>query len=806
MIVAVGGAKFGNVNGSHQLQKHSGIPNEVLRAIQWHTDLPSGPPEAWQPFHAGFPVADNYVVRYTRPDPTAERAGMVSTTVVVAGTDIYRHSLRELLDHSVRESEFEPLQVSTLPSAKLDAPAGLAGVIDALAASGKVVWLGQAGFSEMVAALWDALAPSDRRRLVFGLVWHPGAIPYPIDSASQQLMVFTAPTELRQRFDEWSIVNPLEPPVAGRTASAALRLESGRVSSLASRLGIEHPTLIEWTRLGEAAELWAELDDLTDERLRGFTHLLAALAPDPEHGADLKAAVVVRISEVTTAAGFAHVRGLRTFPRQAYPSALALPQLLSRWAMRVISDSGAIEDLATAVDAASQVPGDAWSHTLATALMDSAGRDPASTRARLTDLVDRDRQETFGWFSDICPAEAETDLHLSTWAASRQTPEWLPEMALQHGWAMTHAVCCSTTDPIGAWRRHAQIAGRSARSDDALASRVGPLGTVRATLALTDPVLLRVAGLLVAHDPALLDPARVADPPWRAVWISAIDAGADPWSVVPAAEAVPQLLDVLMEGGSVSDRLLDAAADSEGADLSGHQSRASVWGHLPSGIRDRFLDRTARALALSTTNELASLEPDLIVAILRPANLEAVAQFKVDRVIDVLEQLDNHVTSEAVLAVTKGAKLPPECSSRLGHLMVSRGLKPAAKKLAKRARNRPDLVPAATAASGLLSIGDRLTFMLRADRVDPTADDVQHLARELTVELYSDGPMDRNLWARSGGDPADLPDAPTARARWDLALEAITARARWAPTLSAVLDVMMEDYDREELRQLRGLL
>ena len=123
MIGEFGVARFGNVDGSHELQQHSGIPNEVLRAIQWYTDLPSGPPEAWQPFHAGFPVSDHYVVRYTRPDPAAERAGMVSTTVIVAGTDIYQHSLQPLLYHSSREPDVEQTCVSAPDSVASRGPA-----------------------------------------------------------------------------------------------------------------------------------------------------------------------------------------------------------------------------------------------------------------------------------------------------------------------------------------------------------------------------------------------------------------------------------------------------------------------------------------------------------------------------------------------------------------------------------------------------------------------------------------------------------------------------------------------------------
>ena len=802
-----GVARFGNVAGSHELQKHSGIPNEVLRTIQWYTDLPSGPRETWQPFHAGFPVSDHYVVRYTRPDHVAERAGMVSTTVIVAGSDIYRHSLRPLLDHSAREPDVEQTCISASDSAVPKAPpAGLAGVIDALATSGKAVWLGQAGFSGMVAALWDALAPEDRHRLVFGMIWYPNTIPYPINDASQLLMVFTAPAESRQRFDTWPVVNPSEPPPPGRTAAAALRLESDHAVELASRLSIEQPTLVEWKRLVEAADFCVEIDDLVDDRLRGFAHLLAILAPDPEQGADLKTHVVSRISRVTATAGFAHVRGLRTFPVQAYPSGPDLPDLLSRWAVRGIADPAAIDDLTAAVDAARVVTVDEWSCTLARALMDAARHDPVSTKARLTDLAARDQQEPFAWLADTCTDQGDLDIHLSTWASSCTTPTWLSETSLRRGWPITHAVCCDISDPILAWRNHAQIAGRNSISDDMLASRIGRSGTVNAALALPDRALLQVAGQLVAQEPTLLQPARVTDPTWRAVWLSAIEAGADPWSMASAAEAVSQLLDALMEGESVSDRLLSAAAESDGADLSDYPRRARIWEYLPLGIRDKFLERTARALALSPTDQLASLEPDLIIVILRPENLEAIALLGMDRAVDVLEQLADHVTSETILAVTKGPELPPDCSSRLGHLVVSRELKDVAKKLAKRAKKRPDLRLAATTASVLLSLSDRVSFMLRVRGVPPTADEIQHLALELMVKLYSKGPMDRNLWTRSGGNQADLPEAPTPRERWSLAADAIATRARGAPALLDMLDVMIEDYDRKDLRRLRRLL
>ena len=550
------------------------------------------------------------------------------------------------------------------------------------------------------------------------MVWHPNTIPYPIDDDSQPLMVFTAPAESRQRFDTWPVVNPSEPPAASRTAAAVLRLESDRAVELASRLAIERPTLIQWTRLVDAADFCAELDDLVDERLRGFVHLLATLAPDQEQGADLKSAVVARISRVTAAARFAHVRGLRTFPVQAYPSGPDLPELMSLWAERAIADSGAIEDLTAAVDAARMATVDEWSLTLSIALKDAARPRPYINEGAPHRSSRRRPAGGFDWFADAYTDESDLDLHLSTWASSCTPPAWLSGLSLRHGWPMTHAICCDVADPILAWRNQVQIAGRSSISDDMLASRVGPTETVNAALALADAVLLQVAGQLVTQYPALLQPARVADPTWRELWLSAIEAGADPWSVVPADKAVSQLLDALMEGESVSDRLLNAAAESDGADLSDYARRAMVWEYLPLWIRDMFLERTARALALSPTDQLASLEPILIGAILRPENLEAIALLGVDRAVDVLEQLADHATSETVLAVTKGPKLRADCSSRLGHLVVSRELKEVAKKLAKLAKGRPDLRLAATRASVLLSLSDRVAFHVPCSRSD----------------------------------------------------------------------------------------
>ena len=799
-------AKFGNAGGAHTIIGHSGLPSKVLDTVQWYTDLPSGPTVSWQPFHAGFPIAGHYVVRYTRPDTTAARAGMVHTTAVIADSSVYQHGIGSMVGLAASEP---PLETVKLPpkhaTLTLERPSALGEVIDALVGESQALWIGENGFANTIVRLWDVLAPEDRCRLFFGLAWHPDSIPYPVDAAQEPLILLTAPAELRQRFDGWPVIGSAPPTPISRIAEAVLRREWSSAVKLSRKLGIKQPTIRQWARLVDAADLTSNLDSLTHDELRGAVHVLGLLAPNPLDGADQKDSVAVRLADVTPSGRFGHVRGLKTLPMSAFPNPLNIRDLLLAWALRVISDSTASSDLVAAIDEARGSGGDSWS-LMAEVLHDLAASDPRSVTKALMGLAEGDHHEQFEWLTDSIPAAHDIDEQLSTLLGSHAAPAWLPNVAAKRGWAITHASVCDVADPIDAWKRQIRFGARSSVGDEVLAARTGAAGTVTAALALSDSMLTELAGRLVARASDLIRPHDITSENWRRIWLAAVNAGADPWSMIPAAEAVPQIINMLIDGQSVPEHLVRLSATSDHADLSDHPRRAEVWSHLPVGQRDRFLNRTARAVTRSKAYDRESVESELVTAILKPTNLDAVARVDVESAVSALETFAKQVQPPHITAVIDSGVLPEKLAARVGRLVNARKLKAVARRLAAKSYSRADLRAAARECSALLKPLDRIRLFSLGGGPEPTSKELHKWVYVLAVKLYPAGPMDRRLWDRAGGNPADAPDATTGRDRWHLAVSAVEMGARGAPKLAILIDCMLEDFNRKELKKMRKLV
>ena len=730
---------------------------------------------------------------------------MVQTTAVIADSSIYQHGIGSLLDLAASEPPLEKVKLPEQETHALERSPALEGVIDALADEGRALWIGDKGFGDIIVTLWDALAPEDRCRLFFGLAWHPDSIPYPGDAAQEPLLLLTAPAEIRQRFDGWPVIVNAQPTPPGRIAAAALRHESSSEANLSRTLGIEQPTLRQWAQLVDAVDLTSKLDSLTHDELRGAVHVLGVLAPNPLDGTDLKDSITARIATVTPSGCFQHIRGLKTLPMAAFPNPPNTRDLLLAWALRVIGDSTASNDLVAAIDAARGIGGDTW-WLMDEVLRDLAASGPGPVTEALSGLAEGDHHEQFEWLTDLIPAAHDVDGQLSTLLGAHPVPGWLPEVAARRGWAITHASVCDTGDPTDAWKRQTRLEARSSVGDEVLASRTGAVGTVTAALALSDSMLTEFAGRLVADAPDLIRPHDITNENWRRIWLVAIDAGADPWSMIPAAEAVPQIINMLIDGQSVPEHLVRLSAVSDSADLSDHPRRAEAWSHLPVGQRDRFLNGTARAVTRSKTYDRESLESELVTAILNPTNLYAVARVDVERAVDALEAFAEQVRPPQITAVIDSAILSEELAERVGRLVNAKNLKAVARRLAAKSASRTDLRAALRECSTLLNLFERISFFFLGYGTEPTSKELHEGLHALAVELYPEGPMNRQLWDRAGGNLADAPDATTGRDRWYLALDAVERGARGAPELTTLIDCMLEDFNREELRQMRKLV
>ena len=219
MSDAFGWAHFGDAGGEHNLIDATGIDDDTLKALRWHTDLPQDAPTNWPAYYAGYAIQDYYVVQFTAPDPGAGRSGMVKTTLATVGIDeLGEVELTDLRRHATSAS----VAASPVSCDRLD---GLGAVVDLLAESRDVYWLGASVYDTLLDQLWAVLSAADRADLVFGLLCTPSSVPYP--QRDSRLGVYLVPEQLRARFDPTSTINADDPPPAGNTSRAVLAEQLG---------------------------------------------------------------------------------------------------------------------------------------------------------------------------------------------------------------------------------------------------------------------------------------------------------------------------------------------------------------------------------------------------------------------------------------------------------------------------------------------------------------------------------------------------------------------------------------------------
>ena len=525
MTAPVGRARFGNSDGGHRLLEASPeVPEALLKAIRFCTDLPPHAGATWEPFFAGYATLNYYIIQHTSPDLNARRPGMVQTSVVVypvAG--LGNISLAEL-KMPIRASTGLVERASSGPM-----PDGVGPCIDYLASGRAVHWIGRASFDRAVEDLWDLMGPTDRASLVFGLLFTPTSKPYPYVDDSIEL--YLVPDDLRSRFQDTAIIDAERPPASGATARAVLSGDT----TLAEQLGIPLPSLHQWRMLTAAQDYVDRTESLDPDEARACAHLLGTLTSAVDRGVDAKERIGVRLKAISPHAPFTHIRGCRNLPFDQFPG-LALIDIVDPWTTEVFSDPDRFADLGPAIAALETGMSDEFETTLGYALRTKCLKAADNIVEHIHAAISAGDQQSFSWLIDTTQCST-IDGSLAATVGPDSAP-WLHEEAHRQAMPETHAAVCLIDDPIAAWEAHLTIDGHTTESErtaragifgccaERLASRCEPKQLVEAALHLGDRHLVKFAGTAAITRPETLEPARPADRHWCAVLATATEQGA----------------------------------------------------------------------------------------------------------------------------------------------------------------------------------------------------------------------------------------------------------------------------------------
>ncbi|MCL9799016.1 effector-associated domain EAD1-containing protein [Pseudomonas sp. AKS31] len=812
-------AIYGEIPGRGHGLRTSSTNAPIAAAIASKLDLPDVVPpgvQAWWPFVRGFPIDDHYVLARTFLDSSASRGGMVLTHALIVRLDdmCEAGNLTGLLGRLAASATECPESLVTLEleiASRSNLPAAdLIGTANALAAQGlaPVVRLSVGGFEQLVDSLWSNLWPALRRTFAFRLSFGPNDV---VEQPPPSLVC--TPEQLQARWTKHRIVKPDDKTSNSESAGILCGLRDVQpILVLAKDLGLGVHSIRDLSRLERLQTLLSTGESFDD--LLAAIRLADGLSNQPTFGASIKDELIGRFTALIPGAGCKQLLLMRNLVLSGFASTRplwsAVEFRVSNLGFAPVDDSDLMEMVAASVDEELALP--PWCAAVIAGLSTVARRDkPAIYQAAW-----RWAEHSHAAFAAVVgalPADATVEQRLAeevprklhvTSSVSLLSPLLKKRWLSAYGAAL--AATLSPTDATGQQLKVDKDLEHSAGLRSALRF-ASPSQILECTLAHKDLRLVELCAEQAVAHPQILSNIRCDDIIEQQVWGAVIGKNSSLWSAPNnAIGARDTVLAQLAQGLLVDTGLLEALAKTPLADLSAISERARLWSLLPTSQCDHYLDATATGWleAAVKGSEIITPEAPLEHAVMASSSLRSVLErssVPVDTHLAIVSGLPSFPEAMFVQWLNnllKGVRmLSLAASEQLGRLVASRHWEQAAKHLADRLANRPDIKPGLRQCAGLLSFYTRwklgISKISAAEKWKAFEDEV--------CELYPSGPDSDELWSRAGGKNSDLPGrSQNGSTRWHTALNSIRFGGR--PTSHDLLKMMCKDFPMNEKLRL----
>lgn len=812
-------AIYGEVRSGHALRTTSSKEFSYFELAS-RLDLPDTAPPgvSWSPFISGFPQGDRYILARTFADASASRAGMVLSHAIIAPiAEITTFAdIRPLFRLLIKNAE-QPAKVLSLnvePSSEVPAKAtDLLSAADALTSrgNGSVVRIGIQGFEELIVSLWFNLWPEFRERFSFRMSFGPYDL---VDSPTPTIVC--TPVELGARWSGVQIVSPTSPSTVSNAAAILCGTTDAEPTiKFAHDVGAQLESLRDLPALVYAQEL-ADLPNPDFRDCAASLRLVERLSPHSSRGNASKEKLLERLDSRVGTSSPEDVLLLRNLDLNAIPGVDRLWLRLEHWAANnkfsEAEDAGMLSVIDEAITGSNSI--ERWCAAVLSGIA-TAARSPSSAfpaafwrwilgnsnlvKALLDRLPKEDRLE--GRLLKTVPRKIKFD------AANA-----VMEIAQSHDWLSLHGAAAAASLTLSeALRRQLEVdtdLKHFAGLKTAL-SHAEPHQLLSIAIEIAEPRLLSIAAEEVALRPHLLNKADSANITVQAIWAQALTVNAEAWKGPsdPQASFLSVLQD-LLDGNTVSTKLIEELSTSPIADLSTFPLRADVWAKLVGPVRTNLLTATALGWinAISTKKVMDAPDSQLEAAILVDDRLDQVLHslgpHRVDAVVrgvSALEAFDENRFLQWLSGIDlRHFPITTTEAEALGHLVRDRNWRRVLDKLTQLARlGHKSIRPALHVCQGMIDIFTRWSLALSS----VSFDDKWTVLEELAIQLYPLGPNQDEVWERIGGRDSDLLSYGTGRSRWRHAIAKI--RLGRGPKAEKLLSEMQLDYpDNEEVDSL----
>lgn len=788
----------------------------VFRQAAWLTDLPGNAPAGliWAPYFRTAVHEDYFVLVHTRPSQASDRAGMVdSVAAFVPLNELSQVPDLRALAENVRESHDsqaqEPFEATEGAQEVTGMPQPmLLSIADALisAAARPVVHVGQEGFDDIMLNLLQLVPRQLRREVLFSLSFAPGEPGLPFAVAT--------PRELASRFAPTQVLKPSEPGPTARVA-ALLNLPEGKpLLEFAQQAGFDLQSPGAVVLLERAFQFWTA--ETSVENAITLVRLLAVKSSEAPTACELRAAALERLTSTANQWTPADVLAMRNLQIDRFdPGALA--QALQDWVVRRAGTMRAPlpEDhqiFAQASRGAAQQ--DWWNRRARDGFAVVSKASPTavsslawSTIAILPQYIEPvlsflEGQKLLSALSQNAPPTLATPVAqtVAQVSASRQA------------WELCGVALAAAYPPAKALREVLKLAttksARRAAVKPALKNATPSELVALAVREDLEDVTALAAGAVVSR------PSLIGDFDWASpVWFDILQRVAE--KHCGAVAEVPnrlQGLKSIITSGVSSKRVWAPLVSTGLADLSKVPNRTDAWALIPADLQREALSLTAKgwiASLLDGSAPMAALEEPLSgearLMLRGSSTLATLAQKHPALFISVINEVhprsDHDCVSLLESFAGNGPRLSPAPAAAIGALIRERFWRSAASRAASLSRTRDEFLAVCKDCMDVMSLWDSFPLSLRLGRaVEVRPDEAWQMFNETLAKLYPGGPMDQEVWSRSGGHNEDLNQEGNGVAQWHRCLKQV--RSGNGLRSSNLLDTALRDFSGNSVLQV----
>ena len=770
----------------------STLPGEVARPLAHHLDLPGQLPPGFQlqNYVSGFPHGDRYVFARTSLDNTAARQGMVFSHALIADLDVVQNlsdvttvfnCLRAARPTASSASKtlvepFNSAMTTRLSPELCD--------LLAIPSNSPAVIVGADVLEEVISALWPKLLPCMRREFRFRLSFGPE------ESDVSKVHVVAVPSITATRWPEARVVDLGSPRTVARTAGG--RFLTGRLNGDLSEFLTN--LSISCTSFGklELACRALEMSNITADFNKTLTalRLVGSLQPDPGKGTTFKASFLHQLLESPGPETVQDFLALRNFDLVAFrDSGRFVTELTTRFNDLFESNPGtdALLPIAASAFDPAQATKD-WQQACRSALYALSVRGSKSVAPLIWSAL-YDKPELGRALLAQASKVSSMDEAMT---ACLDSDHQVANPNISDDLMGVGFVLAEATVLIGRFDGDLAMALKEACERDRgrfgshavthILTLMEPAEVISSALTVHDSLVMSAAAAAVASESTLLAKYSLRTPRLQALWIEALKRDSSAWQIREDADALrDDLFDCLVDG-SIAPTLLRCLTASPLANALDYPHRSNIWSILPEPCRHAILCATARGWVQGLPKRFsraAYLKPeDELALALASSEIQedmttALQQLSMSEVLDVFA--GNPFLEEslfrAVFPTFYCPDRPParEEMRRVGLLAASRDWREFTQSLMDEYGMANGMRDYFGICASHLGFWDQL----RHGITQPSRTDLYDLFVETACALYPSGPMETEIWARAGGNPAKLDVSGTGQSQWEAAIRKV---------------------------------